>query len=61
MSVIAVPFHVPLVIVPTCVREDPVTPLPRADELNTEVPPILYTLADARSRLTEDNQPALVL
>ena len=35
------PLQVPLVIVPTCVREDPVTPLPNAEELSTVVPPIL--------------------
>ena len=34
-------FHVPLVIVPTCVRDDPVIPAPSAEELRTVVPPIL--------------------
>ena len=53
-TAIAVPFHVPEVIVPTDVREDPVTPEPSVEPDRTSVPATFNTLPDARSTCSDE-------
>ena len=53
-TAIAVPFHVPEVIVPTDVREDPVTPEPSVEPDRTSVPATFNTLPDARFTCSDE-------
>ena len=55
------PDHVPVVIVPTAVKLDAVTPEPKVVPLNTEVPLIKYVLPVARFKFSEDVQAEVAL
>ena len=44
----AVPFHTPVAMVPTLVKEELTTAVPRVVALSTDVPPILYASPVAR-------------
>ena len=56
---IAVPFHTPVVIVPTEVRLDAVTPEPRVDPERTEVPAIRNDLPVKRFKFSDEVQASV--
>ena len=56
-AVMAVADQVPVVIVPTAVNEEFVTPVPKDEFESTVVPLILKVLPEAKFQLSEDDQP----
>ena len=58
-TAMSVPFHTPVVIVPTEVRLEPVTPEPSVVPLRTSVPLILYTLPLAMFTCSERVQASV--
>ena len=55
------PCHVPVPMVPTEVKLDPVTPEPRVVALSTDVPLISYTLPLSRLKSSEEVQAPVAL
>ena len=58
-TAIAVPFQVPVAIVPTDVRDDPVTPEPNVVPERTDVPLILSSFVEARLMCSDDVQESV--